>query len=63
MKKENRLHFWRYFSASHNQAHPNLSQQKQKLFNLWHNRVNNPLVDTVNQKFNYFLNLYISSKQ
>ena len=27
-KKKNHLHFWRNFSAIHNQAHPNLNQKK-----------------------------------
>ena len=54
-KKKNHLHFWRNFSATHNQAHPNLNQKRQKLFHLWHGRVGTPLVDTINQNIIYIL--------
>ena len=60
-KKKNHLQFWRHFSADHNQAHPNLNQQREKLFHLWHNRVDALLVDTVNQNFIYFIILYTFS--
>ena len=43
-KKRYILHFRRLLSANHNQAHPNLSQNKQKFFHLRHNRVDSPLV-------------------
>ena len=49
LKKKNLVRFWRSFSANGNQAHPNLSQEKQKSFRLWHNRVDSPLVDKINQ--------------
>ena len=54
-KKKSHLHFWKKSSANHNQAHPNLNQKKQKLFHLWHNRVDTPLVDTVNRIILYIL--------
>ena len=38
-KKDSHNQFWRKSPANHNQAHPNLKQKRQKLFNLWHNRV------------------------
>ena len=60
-KKKSHLHFWRTFSANHNQANPNLNQKRQKLFHLWLIRVDTPLVDTVNQNFIYTLILYIFS--
>ena len=49
------------FCANHNQAHPNLNPKMQKLFHLWHNRVDTPLVDTNNQNFRYLLILYTFS--
>ena len=57
-KKKSHLHFWRYFSANNHQARPNLIQKGQNLFHLWPNRVDTPLVDTVNQNFIYNLTLY-----
>ena len=60
-KEKNHLHIWRNFSANHIQAHPNLNQKRRKLFHLWYNRVDNPLVDTVNQNFIYILILYTFS--
>ena len=51
MKKKIHLVFWRNFSANQIQAHPNLNQKRQKLFHLWLDRVDTPLVDTVNQNF------------
>ena len=54
-KKKNHGHFWRVFSANHNQAHPNLKQKRQKLFHLWNNCVDTPLVYTVNQKLNFII--------
>ena len=60
-KKENHLPFWGNFSAHHNQAHMNLNQRNQKFFHLWQNRVDTPLVDTVNQNFIYIPILYTFS--
>ena len=57
-KKESHLHFGGNSSANHNQAHPNLNQKRQKLFQLWHTRVDTPLVDTVNENFMDSLILY-----
>ena len=62
-KKENHLHFWRWFSNNHNQAHTNLNQRRQKSFRSWHSRVNSPMVDTVNQNFNFILIFYTFSLQ
>ena len=55
--------FLKKCSASQIQAHPNLNQKRQKLFHLWYNRVDTPLVDTVNQNFIYILILYTFSLQ
>ena len=57
-KKKIHLHFRRYFSANNNQTHPKLNQKRQKFFQLWHNRVDTPLVDTVYQNFIYNIILY-----
>ena len=54
-KMKNHLHFWRNISANHNQACPNMIQKRQKLFHIWYNRVDTPLVDTFTQNFNYIL--------
>ena len=50
-KARNDFNLWKKFSGNHDHAHPNLSQKRQKLFQLWHNRVDSSLVDTVNQNF------------
>ena len=50
-EKRNHLPFWWKSSAHHNQIKPTLSQKSQKTIHLWHNRVDSPLVDTVDQKF------------
>ena len=60
-RKKYQLHFCRNFAANHNQAYPNLNQQRQKVFHFWHNCVENPMVDTVNQNFIYILVLYTFS--
>ena len=60
-RTKSRSHFRTNISANQIQAHANLNQKKQKLFHLWHNRLDTPLVDTVNQKFNYILILYTFS--
>ena len=39
------------------QGHPNPKQKMQKLFHLWHIRVDTPLGDTVNQSFIHFITL------
>ena len=59
--KENHLHISRNFSPNQIQTHPNLNQKRQKLFQVWYNRVDTPLVDTVNQNFIYTLVLYTFS--
>ena len=35
INKKNHLHFWRNFSANHNQAHPNLNQKRLKWVQIW----------------------------
>ena len=60
-KKKNRLHYWRNFSANHNQAQPNLNQNRKKLLHIKHNRVDTSLVDTVNQNIIDILLFYIFS--
>ena len=49
-KTKKHLLFPRNFTANHYQAHPNPSQKRQKSVHLWHNQLDSPLVDTVNQK-------------
>ena len=38
-KKENHLHFWRNFSANHNQAHPNMNQKRTNRVQIWNKRI------------------------
>ena len=61
LKKKIYLHDWRKFSANQIHAQPNLNQKRQEIFPLWYYRVDTPLVDTVNQNFNYILILYTFS--
>ena len=39
------LHFWRNFSANHNQAHPNLNQKKLERVQIWNKRIRFLLAD------------------
>ena len=56
------LHFWRNFSANQIQAHPKLNRKiPQKLFHLWHDRVDTPLVNTVKENFLHILISYTLS--
>ena len=60
-KTRSHLHFWSNFSATHKQALTNLNQKRQKLFPFRHNRVDTPLVGTINQNFIYILILHTFS--
>ena len=62
-KNEKRPSFLANFPTSHKKAHPNLRQKRQKIFPLWHNCVELPLVYTLNQKLPSFLTLSILSVQ
>ena len=44
-KKKNYLHFWRNFSANHNQAHTNLNQKSLLWVQIWNKRIRFPLAD------------------
>ena len=50
-----------FLKKNFSQAHPNLNQKRQKFFQLRGNRVDTPLVDTVNQNFIYSLIIYTFS--
>ena len=50
-EKAKPLPFVKKFFTNRNQAHPNLSRKRQKLFRFWHNRVDSPMSDTVAQKW------------
>ena len=52
-KKKNHLHFWRIFSANHNQAHPNLNRKKLKSVQLWNKRIRFLLVDGLSDIFEF----------
>ena len=60
---EKKLRFSGKFSANPNQADRNLSQERQKSFRLWHNCVDNPVVDTDDQILISILFLYTFSLQ
>ena len=62
-KKKNHLHFWRSFSANHNQAYPKVNQKKQTSFRLSLNCVDPSWVGTVYQIFISILISYTSSIQ
>ena len=53
-EKEKQSSSLKKISANQNQAQPNLNQKRQKSFDLWHNGVDTPLADTVNQKFIFY---------
>ena len=66
-KKKNHLHFWRNFSANHNQAHPNLNQKWLKWFQIWNTRIRFLLVDDLtnilNSQISFFnINLLSTSQ-
>ena len=44
-KKKSHLHFWKNFSANHNQAHPNLNQKRLKWVQIWNKRIRFLLAD------------------
>ena len=44
-KNKNHLHFWRNFSANHNQAHPNLNQKRFKWVQIWNKLIRFLLAD------------------
>ena len=50
-KKKNHLHFWRIFSANHNQAHPNLNQETTNRVQLRNKRIRFLLVDDLSNMF------------
>ena len=50
-KKKNHLHFWRNFSANHNQAHPNLNQKRIKGVQLLNKRIRFLLADEFSNLF------------
>ena len=52
-KKKNHLHFWRNFSANHNQAHPNLNQERKNRVQLWNKRIRFLLVDDLSNIFSF----------
>ena len=54
-KKKNHLHFWRNFSANHNQAHPNLNQRRLKWVQLWNQRMRFQLADDLSDVFNFHI--------
>ena len=50
-KKKSHLHFWRNFSANHNQAHPNLIQKRLRWVQIWKKRIRFLLVDDLSDIF------------
>ena len=55
---KNHLHFWSHFSANHNQAHPNLNQERTNRVQLWNKRIRFLLVDDLSYIF-IFSNFFI----
>ena len=62
-KKKNHLHFWRKFSATHNQAHPNLNQISLKLVEIWNKRTRFLLADDLSGIFIFQIILFIFNLQ
>ena len=56
---KNHLHFWRSFSANHNQAHPNLNQKRLKRVQIWNKRIRFLLADDLSNIFNFQIILFI----
>ena len=52
-KKKKHLHFWRNFSANHNQAHPNLNQKRLKWVQVWNKRIRFLLADDSSDIFTF----------
>ena len=52
-KKKNHLHFWRFFSANHNQAQPKQNHKSVKWLQIWNKRIRFLLVDDLSSKFNF----------
>ena len=52
------LHFWRNFSANHNQPHPNLNQKMLKRVQIWNKRIRFLLVDDLSNIFIFQIILF-----
>ena len=52
------LHFWRNFSANHNQAHPNLNQKRLKRVQIWNKRIRFLLTDDLSNISIFQINLF-----
>ena len=57
-KKENHLHFWRNFSANHDQAHTNLNQIRLKWVQVWNKRTRFLLADDLSGIFIFQIILF-----
>ena len=62
-KKKNHLHFWRSFSANHNQAQPNLNKKKLKWVQIWNKRIRSLLADDLSDIFIFKTILFNFSSQ
>ena len=54
-KKKNHLHFWRNFSANHNQAHPNPNQKRTNRVQIWNKRIRFLLADDLSHILNFYI--------
>ena len=57
-KRKNHLHFWRNFSANHNEAHLNLNQKRLKWVQKWNKPIRFPLFDDLSHLFKFQINLF-----
>ena len=62
-KKKNHLHFWRNFSAHHNQTHPNLNQKMLKWVQIWNKRIRLLLADDLSNIFIFQIILFNFNQQ
>ena len=57
-KKKCHPHFWRSFSANHNQAHPNLNQKRLNWVQIWKKRIRFLLAEDLSNFFSFQIILF-----
>ena len=55
--------FWRFFSANHNRAHPNVNQKRTNQVQIWNKRIRFLLADDLSNIFNFQIFLFSSTLQ
>ena len=57
-KKKSPLHFWRSFSANHNQAHTNLNEKRTNRVQIWNKRIRFLLADDLSHILYFYIILF-----